>query len=151
MKASLFFILILAFSVIFLQSCSKQEYSYVTLISSRENVTFTVEIADTPWEQEQGLMHRTSLPNSHGMLFVFPTERNVTFWMKNTSIPLDMLFIDENFTITTLYSSVQSCLSDPCSLYPSSSPVKYVLEVNAGICEESNISVGDQMQILLKK
>ena len=104
---------------------------------------FSVEIANTPAEQEHGLMDRTSMPAGHGMLFVFPDSQPRTFWMKNTLIPLDMLFFDAHHRVVAIQADAQPCKADPCRLYPSTAPARYVLELNAGTAAKLGLHKGD--------
>ena len=104
---------------------------------------FTVELASTPAEQEHGLMDRTSMPADHGMLFVFPDSEPRTFWMKNTLIPLDMLFFDAAHKLVAIQANAQPCTADPCKLYPSDAPARYVLELNAGTAAKLGLRKGD--------
>lgn len=105
-----------------------------------------VEIADTELERETGLMNRESLQENSGMLFVYPDSEIRSFWMKNTLIPLDIIFIDENLEIVDIKNALP-CYSEPCALYTSSLPAKYVLEVNSGFSEENNISIGEKVSL----
>jgi uncharacterized protein len=104
---------------------------------------FTVELADTPGERSRGLMFRESMPADHGMLFDFQTEQPVAFWMRNTPLPLDMVFIDAGGTVvqvaadTTPYSEAS---------IPSRRPVRAVLEVNAGTAERLGIGQGAKVR-----
>ncbi len=107
--------------------------------------TFALEFAKTPEEWERGLQHRTFLSSDKGMLFVFPFEKQQLFWMKDTLIPLDMMFISNNGTITALYENVPPCVTEPCSTYAGMG--KYVLEVNAGTANAQGIKVGDLVEI----
>lgn len=104
---------------------------------------FAVEIATTPAEQEHGLMDRTSMPADHGMLFVFQDDQPRTFWMKNTLIPLDMLFFDADRRLVAIQADAQPCKADPCRLYPSNAPARYVLELNAGAAAKLGTRKGD--------
>ena len=104
-----------------------------------------VEIADSPAERAKGLMFRTELSDNTGMLFIFEQEQKVSFWMKNTLISLDLIFVNENFEIVDIKQDFLPCTQDPCELYTASQPVKYVLEVNAGYLEKNNISIGDKI------
>jgi uncharacterized membrane protein (UPF0127 family) len=108
-----------------------------------EGHSFTVEIAATPAEQEHGLMDRTSMPADHGMLFVFPDSQPRTFWMKNTLIPLDILFFDAARHLVTIQADAQPCKADPCKLYPSDTSARYVLELNAGTAARLGARKGD--------
>ncbi|MGH8599622.1 MAG: DUF192 domain-containing protein [Burkholderiales bacterium] len=104
---------------------------------------FSVEVATTPAEQEHGLMNRTSMPADHGMLFVFPQTAPLTFWMKNTLIPLDMLFFDDAHRLVAIQADALPCKADPCKLYPSNVPARYVLELNAGTAARIGTRKGD--------
>src|SRR5918998_1318617 len=102
--------------------------------------TVFIEIADDTPEQERGLMFRKSLGPNSGMLFVYDDLAHRSFWMKNTYIPLDMIFLDNDLKIIDIKKDVQPCLQeDPCPSYPSAGPAKYVLEVNAGFTDQNSI------------
>ena len=112
-------------------------------IASRSGVhVFTVEIADTEPAREKGLMYRKSLPPGHGMLFDFHAEQPVGFWMKNTYIPLDMIFIRGDGRIANIAENAQP-LSE--RVIPSSGPVLAVLEVAGGTARKLGIAPGDQV------
>jgi hypothetical protein len=108
---------------------------------------FFVRIADDSNEWQKGLMFVESLPKNKGMLFIFTDSSPRTFWMKNTLIPLDMIFVDENFVVVDVKENVPPCESDPCDTYPSVVPSKFVLELNAGSVKENNISIGQIMRM----
>ena len=101
-----------------------------------------IEIADDEYQRELGLMNRKSMQENQGMLFIFPFERFQSFWMRNTFISLDMIFVDANKTVVTIHKNTQ-VLSDQS--YPSSKPAKYVVEVVAGFTDKHNIQVGDKL------
>lgn len=134
--------------LIFLVACSSQ----IPQVSSEPFVEFGdskffVEIADEPGELQKGLMFVESMPKNEGMLFIFDDSSPRTFWMKNTLIPLDMVFIDENYVVVDLKENVQPCDADPCPTYPSEFSSKFVVELNAGSSKEYNISVGSIMRM----
>ena len=106
-----------------------------------DDVMFKVELAKTPAEQAKGLMYRAELPDEHGMLFVFERDSPRTFWMKNTLIPLDMIFIDSELKVVEVKANVQPCREDPCPKYKSE-PAMYVLEINGGLAEKKGIKAG---------
>lgn len=106
---------------------------------------FSVELATTPEAQAHGLMDRTSMSATHGMLFVFPDSVPRTFWMKDTLIPLDILFYDADRRLITIQADAQPCKADPCSVYASSGPARYVLELNAGTAARLGLRKGDVM------
>lgn len=99
-----------------------------------------IEIADSEYERQLGLMKRVSLENNQGMLFIFSKEEFQSFWMRNTLLSLDMLFINANKRIVTIHKNTK-VLSDQS--YPSTAPAKYVLEVNAGFTDKFKVMMGD--------
>lgn len=101
-------------------------------------VTVTAEIADTPALRERGLMERDSLPENHGMLFVYPDEQELSFWMRNTPLALDVAFIDRGGTITNI-ETMQA--HDDESTF-SSRPAMYALEMEAGWFEANGVEPG---------
>jgi len=112
-----------------------------------ENRCFSVEIADDPDEQRQGLMFRESLAPDHGMLFIFERDALYGFWMKNTRIPLDMIWLDAQMRVVFIQEDAQPCTADPCASYRTPTEARYVLELNAGTARQISLSAGDRMQI----
>ena len=106
-------------------------------------VRFAVEIADTPEERSLGLMHRESLPRFSGMLFVYERPQPVGFWMKNTLIPLDMLFLDETGTVRRIARE-----TEPLSLemIAGGEDILLVLEINGGMADMLGLDVGAQIR-----
>lgn len=104
--------------------------------------TFAVELALTPEQQAQGLMYRKELPEGQGMLFDFHSERETSFWMKNTYISLDMIFIRADGRIHRIAADTVP-LSE--ALVPSNGPVRAVLEVIAGTTRKLGIMAGDRV------
>lgn len=104
---------------------------------------FAVELAETPAAQAQGLMFRERMAKSAGMLFIFPAPKHATFWMKNTLIPLDMLFIDEAGRVTHIHPDAV-----PKDLTPidGGEGVKFVLEINGGLAARLRLPVGAEMR-----
>ena len=102
---------------------------------------YRVEVAETPEQSEKGLMYRTSLPDNHGMLFLFEPPRVVNFWMKNTKIPLDMVFLDKG-TVLHVARNVRPCLTSVCATYSSQFPVDMVVELPAGTADKNKIIPG---------
>lgn len=113
-------------------------------IGSNE-IKLNAEIADSPSEWQEGLMYRESLGEDEGMLFVFPDENYRSFWMKNTLIPLDLLFLSSNGTIMDIKQDFQPCRTEFCGSYKSKEKAKYVLEVNGGLANINNLSIGDSV------
>ncbi|MBI2106807.1 DUF192 domain-containing protein [Candidatus Woesearchaeota archaeon] len=118
----------------------------IVINSGGKEAYINAEVADTNEERINGLMYRKNLCDNCGMLFVFDDSDYRSFWMKNTLIPLDMIFIGENYVITDVKSAVP-CLEEKCDTYSSTKKVKYVLEVNGGFVKENNINVGDVVVI----
>ena len=113
--------------------------------SGEKKVEVRVEIADGPFEQQRGLMYRTSLGEDRGMLFVYRREQPLTFWMKNTRIPLSIAYIDSKGRITDILD--MKPLDDKPPHYVSSEPVQYALEVNQGFFDERGVKVGDHVKL----
>jgi len=112
-----------------------------TLILNSEELK--LEIADTDTELQQGLMHRTELAKNSGMLFIFSNEQPRTFWMKNTLISLDIIFLDTNFNVVNIYSSTLP--NQILETYSSLKPSKFAVELNARRATELGIQKGDKL------
>ena len=110
--------------------------------------TFQVEIAHTPAQRAKGLMYRTQMPAGHGMLFLFPQPRPIAFWMKNTKIPLDILFFDEKQRLVRVHYQVPPCVDTPCPHYPSGSSAAWVLELNGGIAAALDLAPGSRLRVV---
>lgn len=102
---------------------------------------FEVELAVTPAERARGLMFRESLPAGRGMLFVFESEQPLSFWMRNTSVPLSIAYIDSNGVITDILDMEPFDLTS----VPSSRPARYALEVNRGEFRKKGIRPGNRV------
>ena len=113
----------------------------ITLTDGSRSITLFVEIADDPPEQERGLMERTELPKDHGMLFIFVEPQPLSFWMKNTLIPLDALFFDAAGHFVSV-QTMTPCTADPCRTYSSRALAQYALEVSAGFAEKGGVGEG---------
>jgi uncharacterized membrane protein (UPF0127 family) len=127
------------FSFLGCTSANGQSSNLVSLSLGR--VELLVEVADTPSLRQQGLMNRQSLPENQGMLFVFPDEQVLQFWMKDTIIPLSIAYIDSSGIIVTIRDM------QPRDLTPVSSivPAQFALEVNQGWFELNSIRPGDRV------
>lgn len=155
LRHSLSFLLV----VVFLISC--KEESKVTI--KTEEVRFTkegnltiskqptdsllveldIEFAETDYETQTGLMYRKGMEDNQGMLFIFPDIAMHSFYMKNTAFPLDIIYIDEHLKIASFQENAQPFNESGLS---SKVPIKYVLEVNAGLAEKWRLEVGDQIE-----
>jgi len=105
--------------------------------------SFTLEVADKAATREIGLMWRDSIPSDHGMLFVFPTQEPLSFWMKNTRIPLDIIYLDADGRVVSIKQM------QPHNLRGVSSDglAKYGIELNQGVAEKTGVKPGDLLQI----
>ena len=107
-----------------------------------KNITFNVEVAKTIEERRTGLMYRKKLLNNEGMLFIFPREKIIELWMKNTYIPLDVIFISENKVIVDIKKNMEK-LSE--TIVKSKVKSRYALELNAGLVDKLDIEIGDKV------
>lgn len=127
------------------ESQKGHELRKLTIIGKGE---FEIELADNQYKRQLGLMNRTQLDINNGMLFVFDSTGIYPFWMKNTLIPLDMLWIDSDFNIVYIYEDAKPCsntLGAICNSIIPPKPAKYVLELNSGVVKSKQIQVGDKM------
>ena len=109
---------------------------------------YAVEVARTDAERERGLMFRDELPSGHGMLFIHPRLEPQAYWMKNTHIPLDILYFDDGHRLVSQQRDVPPCsLGDACPPYPSDAPARYVLELNAGEAARLGLHDGDELRV----
>lgn len=131
---------------------NEPELEYYTFTKEGE-LTFTdslgtlkakidLEIADNEYERQLGLMNRKEMKENQGMLFIFPRQDYESFWMRNTLMSLDMIFVNSQKKIVTIHKNTKT-LSD--TSYPSSEPAMYVVEVTAGFTDKHNIIVGDKI------
>ncbi|MBI3180380.1 MAG: DUF192 domain-containing protein [Deltaproteobacteria bacterium] len=107
-------------------------------------VTVAVEVADTPSERTQGLMNRESLGEYNGMVFVFPREEEHVFWMRDTLIPLDMIFIDARLIVVGVVHEAEPLTDDPRTV---GVPSRFVVEVNGGFAAEHGIATGVEVSM----
>lgn len=104
---------------------------------------FRVEIADDPSEMARGLMHRETLPKSAGMLFIYPEAGPVSFWMRNTLIPLDMIFLGSDGVVRRVHENAVPL--DETSI-PGGDDIQYVLEINGGLARQLGIEEGSELR-----
>ncbi len=119
------------------------ENSRVELRGEWGSARFTVELAVTPEERAQGLMHRTSLSSSAGMFFVFDSPQDVSFWMADTLIPLDILFLSAEGVVRHIHENATPL--DRTSI-SSGFDIKYVLEINGGLSRRIGIADGSELR-----
>jgi uncharacterized membrane protein (UPF0127 family) len=104
--------------------------------------SFTIEVADEDIERSAGLMFRTEMADDHGMLFVFEQSRRVAFWMKNTPLPLDLVFVREDGTIAAIMSGEPQSTA----VISPDADVRFVLELKAGTAQKAGIGDGDRLR-----
>ena len=114
-----------------------------------DKTTVSVEIADTDSTRSRGLMFRERLPSNEGMIFVFDEPGEHPFWMKNTLIPLDMVWLDAGKRILHVAHSVPPCKADPCPTYPPAPGTRasFVVELASGFAKHHGLKVGDKLDI----
>lgn len=106
---------------------------------------FDIEIAKTNTQRQEGLMNRESLDKNGGMLFVFDEEGMHSFWMKNTLITLDMIWINQNNEVVFIAENAEPCRTENCPHISPDRKAMYVLEINGGLAKELNVNVGDRV------
>lgn len=117
-----------------------------TIMLKINNQVFILEKAITPEEKAKGLMFIRELDNNTGMIFIWEYERARTFWMKNMLIPLDIIFLNKDKKIIDIKENFNPCESEPCPSYISK-PAMYAIEINAGLSEKLNLTLGDEIDL----
>ncbi len=120
----------------------KEAEAYLTKAGGDTIQHLEVEIADDDYQRETGLMYRKSMLKNRGMLFIFDKEQPRGFYMKNTEIPLDLIFLNNQNKIVSISKNARP---KDLQTIPSGVPAQYVLEVNAGLVDEWNLAVGDSL------
>ena len=145
-KKNLIFI-VLFFSVVLLLFIYYNSNKNIVCFS--ENC-FDVEISSTQEELSKGLMFRESLDKNSGMFFIFPEEGIYNFWMKNTLIPLDIIWINSNKEIVFIKKNAPPCLEEICETFSSDEKALYVLELNAKTADKINLNLEEKVEFKLK-
>ena len=128
------------------RSVTTQHFLTITSAQTGQAHAFQIEIADTPEKRNEGLMRRTSLGKSNGMLFTYDEPQLMAFWMKDTLIPLDLILIREG-KIVEIIPYMQPCAAGTeCQTYPSTNEADTALEINAGLGAQFHFSPGDVVQ-----
>jgi hypothetical protein len=118
----------------------------ISALAEMAGQKISLEVARTPEEQAMGLMYRTSLAPDRGMLFAFNPPRPVSFWMKNVSIPLDMVFL-RNGEVKAIAANVPPCTTTPCPSYGPEIAIDQVIELRGGRAAELGLKVGDRVSV----
>ena len=134
---------LLSASLLLLAGCASASGPWVELNGKR----FDIEIADDDAERARGLMFRDTMDADHGMLFIHDVQAPQAYWMKNTRIPLDILYFDDAHKLVSMQRDVPPCsLGDQCPPYPSAAPARYVLELNAGQAAKLQLETGAELK-----
>lgn len=120
----------------------------LSIMTDKGKVTLNVEVATTPAQQEQGLMFRKSMAQDHGMIFYSKEPRTIAMWMKNTLIPLDMVFIDAHGVVRKV---VKNATPESLNIISSGGPVLAVIELNGGAADYYHITDGSQVMYFIFK
>ncbi|MFO0781168.1 MAG: signal peptidase I [Candidatus Gracilibacteria bacterium] len=112
-----------------------------------QKISLRVQVARDSMERTVGLMHRFSMPQDEGMIFLFEDEKPLVFWMKNTFIPLDIIYASADWRVVSIQKNAQPCNVEPCPLYPSTQKAQYVLEINGGLSDKLEIQEGTKLQL----
>ena len=151
-KTTIFIIILSLSAILLLTICNQllgnnkiEKENEAIKVCIEENC-FDVEIADTLKKKEMGLMNRDYLAPEDGMLFIFENEEIHNFWMKNTLIPLDMIWINENKKIIYIEKNADPCKIEQCELFGPNEKAKYVLEINGGLTEGIGVKTGDEIE-----
>lgn len=133
---------LLPFIAMLISGCAGASQPWVELSGQR----YSVELAQDDATRARGLMFRDAMEETHGMLFIHDVQAPQAYWMKNTKIPLDILYFDDERKLVSQQRDVPPCsLGDGCPPYPSSAPARYVLELNAGQAEKLKLQDGAQL------
>ncbi|MEW6441478.1 MAG: DUF192 domain-containing protein [bacterium] len=135
-------------TVLFLAACQRPDAEAV-FQTPRGPVKVFLERAETQLDRSRGLMFRDKLDEDRGMLFVFPTKARPSFWMKNTFLSLDLLFLSEEGTVLELIERLPPCPMDPCPVYQPQQECRYALEVSGGFAAKHRIGKGCRVVLRL--
>lgn len=136
-------VFIVVYPSFFIKQLKGENPEFVNFI--KQGLKIKVEVVATPYQVAKGLMFRENMAQDSGMLFVFPNSEARSFWMKNTLIPLDIIFISKDKKIVDIKENFEPCPKTQmiCPVYNSTAESMYVVEVNAGIVGKNKISIGD--------
>ncbi len=126
----------------------KKEGNLSIFTSKSDSLSFNIEVAETEEETTMGLMYRQTMNDNEAMLFIFPYQRQLSFWMKNTYIPLDLLFINSNMKIVHIH---KNAIPLDETMLPSENEAQYVLEINGGLADKLGIKLNQTISYNLLK
>ncbi|OGT31122.1 MAG: hypothetical protein A3E87_04370 [Gammaproteobacteria bacterium RIFCSPHIGHO2_12_FULL_35_23] len=136
-------IILIGLSLFLIETSFASSVSLIIMTQTKP-VTVIATMAKTSTAREKGLMNQSYLAPNQGMLFIFKQSQYLDFWMKNTLIPLDILFINDQWQIVNV-QTMSPCTTAPCPIYVSAVPANYALEVNAGFTKHHQIQVGNKV------
>jgi len=125
------------------QSSDPAPMPFDTTDMTLKGKNFKIEVAETEAQEQRGLMYRTSMPDDHGMLFIFDKPDIINFWMHNTRIPLDIIFLDKDGKVLVIHNRQPM---DDTGMGPDS-PAQYVIELNLGAADKLGLKKGDKVEI----
>jgi len=135
------------FSACYCSDCNTETVVPTSTVVFETGDELDVAIADTKEERAQGLMHVEEMGMDKGMLFIFEKNSTGNFWMKNTLIPLDMIFVDEDLKIMFIQDTAMPCKTEKCKTYGPGENYMYTIETNAGYAKSHGIEVGMEVEL----
>ena len=144
MKKYVFIIFLILITTVYAEEQYKT-FGHGKVVFFEQDLTIEVEVATTEKQRTRGLMFREYLAPNKGMLFVFEQEVIQNVWMRDTLIPLDIVFISAKGKIVSIIKDLQPCVNEICDIYSSTKRAKYMLEVNQGMVDRKDISVNQML------
>ena len=142
--AGLLLLLVYFFPGYFSNDDSLEIYRNYQIITKTQTLEFKLKVASTPVARAKGLMGVKYMPTNEGMIFIYSKPRRARFWMKNTYLPLDIIFIDGDGVITQIVKNAEPL--NKRNIMISYQPIKYAIEINGGLCDALDIAIGDQLK-----
>lgn len=152
-KRAFFILIMLAFLALAthpLSASATSERPLIKVCKDKSHCVFA-GLATSPETRERGLMYRDKLPEDRGMLFIFTHPYFWTFWMKDTKMPLDIIWMDKRKRIVFIVTEAQPCIREPCREYMPGEKALYVLELAAGVAKKWDIKIGDRLTFEMPK
>jgi uncharacterized protein len=142
-------VIVVTLAILLASSCQNQQQESEPMLPTTTmqigDKTFTLEIADTEELRQRGLMYRDSMPADHGMIFVFEEEDHLSFYMRNTRIPLDIIYLDRSGKVVSIHPMKPHDLTS----VRSGKPAQYAIELNRGAAADVGVKVGDVLKLPL--
>ena len=120
-----------------------KKFGHGKVFFSEQQLTINVEVATTSMQRTIGLMFREGLAENRGMLFDYKEQAVLRVWMRNTLIPLDVVFVSSEGWVVSILKGLQPCIKEPCEIYDSTEKARYMLEINAGTADKNKIAIGE--------